>query len=141
MDLDRIEAMLGRAASVESEADAEARAVMRRLEVVAGLLRELPASAPPGAKLVWRSGHEIQFIPLDREVGVGRDAANEVVLSAPKVSRRHCAIRGEGDEWVVFDLGSAHGTQVNGDAVEASGRALSDGDLLDVGGEVLVFLR
>lgn len=141
MDLDRIEAMLGRAVSVDGDADAEARAVMRRLEVVAGLLRELPASEPAGAKLVWRNGREIHFHSLFGEIGVGREPENEVVLSAPRISRRHCSIRGEGDDHIVFDLGSANGTRVNGDAVGPSGRMLSDGDLIDVGGEVLVFLR
>ncbi len=142
MDLERIEALLGRAATAEEGADADARAVMRRLEVVAGLLRELPASAPSGAKLLWRAGGEIRIHVVGGETGIGRDAANEIVLGAARVSRRHCAVRGDGEAWTVFDLGSANGTRVNGEAVVgAAGRTLSDGDLLEVGGDVLVFLR
>jgi hypothetical protein len=70
-----------------------------------------------------------------RPVIVGRDAACDVALSDPRVSRRHvrCTVV---DDGVAFeDLGSSNGTYVNGERRAAG--VLRAGDLLEVGDTAL----
>ena len=60
-----------------------------------------------------------------------------MILSHPEVSRRHCRILREGENWFVEDLGSQRGTAVNGSRI--SGRtALRPGDQIQVGPVLLV---
>ncbi len=47
----------------------------------------------------------------------GRVQGNTVVLSTPKVSRRHAMIREQEGEFWLVDLGSTNGVEVNGDRV------------------------
>jgi ABC transport system ATP-binding/permease protein len=68
---------------------------------------------------------------------VGRAAEVDLILSHPEVSRRHCRILREGENWFVEDLGSQRGTAVNGSRI--SGRtALRPGDQIQVGPVLLV---
>src|ERR687892_267511 len=55
--------------------------------------------------------------PLGRELTLGREDT-DVVLDDPGVSRRHAALRLEGDGVVVEDLGSSNGTFVNGRRID-----------------------
>ena len=63
---------------------------------------------------------------------IGRDAACDIRLDAPSVSRRHAVIlnTGAGDD--VEDLGSKNGTCVNGERI-TDARALRDRDRLSIG--------
>lgn len=76
--------------------------------------------------------------PLDRkEVAIGREGC-EVVLPSLLVSRRHAVVRalaGGGHE--VRDQGSANGTYVNGQRIQA--RRLAAGDVIQVGAFKLVY--
>jgi pSer/pThr/pTyr-binding forkhead associated (FHA) protein len=55
---------------------------------------------------------------LDKtRIRIGRDTSNDIVLGYPSVSRRHAAIDKSGDNFVITDLGSTHGTFVNGERV------------------------
>ena len=63
---------------------------------------------------------------------VGRAADVELVLDHPEVSRRHCRLSREGDEWFIEDLGSTPGTVVNGSSLSGR-RALRLGDLIRLG--------
>lgn len=58
---------------------------------------------------------------------LGRWEGCEVVLPDPEVSRKHAQIRHEGGRYVLVDLGSKNGTQVNGRRVERA-YVLTDGD-------------
>jgi ABC-type multidrug transport system ATPase subunit/pSer/pThr/pTyr-binding forkhead associated (FHA) protein len=71
-------------------------------------------------------------------VVIGRAAEVDFVLSHPEVSRRHCRILFEGENWFVEDLGSQRGTAVNGNRI--SGRtSLQSGDHIQIGPVVLAF--
>jgi ABC transport system ATP-binding/permease protein len=71
-------------------------------------------------------------------VVVGRAAEVDLILSHPEVSRRHCRILWEGENWFVEDLGSQRGTAVNGTRI--SGRtSLKSGDQIQIGPVVLAF--
>ena len=65
------------------------------------------------------------------EVKIGRGSDNEIVLSDFSVSRRHAAVRREGEAWFVHDLGSTNGVQINRVAVKKA--PLHPGDQVKVG--------
>jgi pSer/pThr/pTyr-binding forkhead associated (FHA) protein len=64
-------------------------------------------------------------------VSIGRLGSNDVCLEDPFVSRHHCVIRKEGDEYVIKDLNSANGTYLNGERVNAG--SLKEGCLIAIG--------
>jgi diguanylate cyclase (GGDEF)-like protein len=78
---------------------------------------------------------------LERErpqTTIGRDVTADIVIEDDSVSRVHCRVIPEGDDWVIEDLNSTNGTYVAGHAV---GRAtLRDGDQVKVGSTIFKFL-
>ena len=73
----------------------------------------------------------------DQPLTIGRAADNLVVIASPRASRHHAHIRREGAAFVIYDLGSANGTLVNGQRVQRA--VLQPGDLIDIGDEVFRF--
>ncbi len=74
-------------------------------------------------------------------VVVGRSRECEVRVDDGNVSRRHFELVQESPtNWVVVDLGSTNGTDVNGRRVEKRAK-LSDGDRITIGSTELVFGR
>jgi two-component system, NtrC family, response regulator HydG len=79
-----------------------------------------------------------QTFYLDEPVfSIGRLGSNDVCLEDPFVSRHHCVIRNEGDEYTVEDLNSANGTYLNGKRV--SGGSLEEGSLIEIGTSRFLF--
>ncbi len=81
-----------------------------------------------------------------QEVTVGRDSQRSFArhgrnakLSIPdhEISRKHLVVRRQPAGWEVADLGSKNGMLVNGKEVRTT--ALTDGDLIEVGGTLLMF--
>ncbi len=71
---------------------------------------------------------------------LGRGATADVRLQYPSVSRQHAALcRGGESEWVIYDLGSKGGTEVNGQPVQGSA-PVNLGDTITLGGVPLIFL-
>ncbi len=73
----------------------------------------------------------------DQPLTIGRAADNHIAVASPRASRRHAQIRREGAAFVLYDLGSANGTLVNGQRVQRA--VLQPGDLIDIGDEVFRF--
>ena len=73
-----------------------------------------------------------------QEVTIGRGTANLVSIADPALSRQHCVITRSKDDYLIRDLGSRHGTLVNG--VPVTQQALQHGDQITVGGSVFAFL-
>ncbi|MEA2450404.1 MAG: hypothetical protein QOG63_2336 [Thermoleophilaceae bacterium] len=65
---------------------------------------------------------------------IGREGV-EIVLADPEVSRRHAAIRVQGDSVSIEDLGSTNGTFVNDRRIQGT-VALNDGDTVRFGNTV-----
>ena len=63
---------------------------------------------------------------------VGRGQENTIQLSSITVSRQHARVRLQEEAFLLYDLGSANGTTVNGEAV-ADPRTLRDGDVVAFG--------
>ncbi|MBI4761746.1 MAG: VWA domain-containing protein [Chloroflexi bacterium] len=72
-------------------------------------------------------------------INIGRDASNQIVINDTTVSRHHARIRLEANEFYLFDLDSANGTQVN-DQVIAK-QKLSDDDRVQFGAATFRFRR
>ena len=72
------------------------------------------------------------------EASIGRESVSVVCLNHRSVSRRHCLIKREGDEFKIRDLDSYNGTFVNGIPIKE--QTLQHGDQLRIGSIALLFL-
>src|SRR5689334_16001176 len=83
--------------------------------------------------LHWLSAiGEEQIYPITaRETLIGRKGDADIVLSNPNVSRHHAKIVISDEGVVLMDLGSTHGTFVNGQRVDR--QLLNDGDQVELG--------
>lgn len=70
-------------------------------------------------------------------VSIGRRTSNNICLKDRFVSRHHCLIRNQGDNYIIGDLNSANGTYVNGERVKAG--ALKEGSLIEIGASRFLF--
>jgi len=77
---------------------------------------------------------------LKGTINVGRARENQVCLDDVTVSRQHAWIKAEGEDFLVFDIGSANGTFVNDERVDAP-RRLENGDVIRFGEVELIFTR
>jgi Nif-specific regulatory protein len=92
----------------------------------------------PMAHLVVREPGLVPVsIPLQGELHVGRHEQNELSVSDHRVSRRHARFALSEQGWTVSDLGSTHGTAVNG--VRVQQHVLRDGDQIQIGNVLLVY--
>jgi phosphoserine phosphatase RsbU/P len=82
--------------------------------------------------LVFVQGSEQKNIVLNRTpFTVGRKVDKDLVIADPRVSRDHAQIMQEGQDFFLVDLGSKHGTFVNGERVQR--QKLERGDRLEFG--------
>ncbi len=72
-----------------------------------------------------------------RTVVIGRSRECDVHVKDGNASRRHAEIVLEGDTYLVVDLGSTNGTDLNGRRI--SRERLGDGDRITIGGTDIVF--
>jgi pSer/pThr/pTyr-binding forkhead associated (FHA) protein len=71
------------------------------------------------------------FAMKDEALLLGRSRATDSHLIDPLVSRVHCQVLPEGDQYVLVDFDSPGGTFVNGKRVER--HMLQNGDLIRIG--------
>lgn len=83
-----------------------------------------------------QSGRELEL--AQSEVRIGRGTENDLVLLDAGVSRRHACIFERQGSYVVQDVGSANGTEVNGEPLLQT-RTLCGGDRIQVGPVAFVF--
>ena len=75
-----------------------------------------------------------------KEVTIGRGVSNQVCIADPILSRQHCVITKENDQFLIRDLGSLHGTVVNG--IPITQQYLQHGDQISLGSSTfMVMLR
>jgi hypothetical protein len=108
------------------------------LEFTQSMVREPRTSTgvlPKGAFLILDDGRHFS---LDRPViNVGRRIDNQIILEEPHVSRTHAQLRVREGRFVLFDLGSTGGTQVNGRKVKQ--HILRPGDVITIAKLRLVY--
>ena len=73
----------------------------------------------------------------ERELTVGTDESNDLVITDPRVSRHHFAVSPTERGHLIRDLGSKNGTRVNGVAIECA--YLSPNAVIAIGGTRLRF--
>lgn len=87
------------------------------------------------ATLVLAGGRQIQ---LDRPViNIGRRTDNHIMVDDKRVSRQHCQIRLRFGRYVIYDLESKGGTQVNG--LQVKEHILQAGDVISLAGYQMVY--
>ncbi|MEM8835502.1 MAG: SpoIIE family protein phosphatase [Planctomycetota bacterium] len=95
-----------------------------------GTIRFEVLSAPAGSL----SSLLIDLAIGERPLVLGRGSSADLVLPDPSVSRRHVELRADAGSWTVTDLGSRHGTMVNGvPLAPAEPTPLNEGDQLRIG--------
>jgi hypothetical protein len=103
---------------------------------------EEDAAPPPVQRETVTLTVDGRVVPVTTSrVVIGRSRECDVRVDDGNVSRRHCEVVQESPTaWVVADLGSTNGTEVNGRKASRRTR-LDDGDRITVGGTELVFGR
>ena len=102
--------------------------------------QELPA-LKRHCHLVIRSGPA--FVDRDHDLDpqrsytLGRADDCEILLPGSHVSRRHASLHWVNKHWVLEDLNSTHGTEVNG--LRVNRHELADGDRVGIGEYKLAF--
>ncbi|MBI3987781.1 MAG: FHA domain-containing protein [Lentisphaerae bacterium] len=114
------------------------RGLYERLQYVAGILRE--AAALPGSRqLIWRmSSGALRVEPIENTRVVGRRPPSDIIVGDARVSQSHFRVAPTPAGARIEDLKSRNGVYVNGRKIET--RELRDGDIVEAGGQVFVFL-
>ena len=81
-------------------------------------------------------GNASEYVLAGDEMTIGRAAESTVVITDPRVSRRHARLICRDGNWWVEDLGARNSTLLNGAPVEKL-QPFKPGDRLDVGDAVL----
>ncbi len=88
-------------------------------------IRLEPVGGPPAERIIASS---------DRVTVIGRQSGCDAVLPDQSVSRRHASLAYKGGSWILTDLGSKHGSFLNGVHVPPGESApVNDGDVLRLG--------
>ncbi|MFN4181651.1 MAG: FHA domain-containing protein [bacterium] len=114
------------------------------IEVIKGKKKERITEEVPAATasvsvphLIVKEGSDRgKIFLLNRDViTIGRDSSNDIALSDPFISSKHCRIRKEENQFILVDLGSSNGTRVNGKEIQRT--ILKDGDMIEMGNTTL----
>ena len=87
-------------------------------------------------EITWE-GEAHRFALNDGEHTVGRSSENAVQVAMARVSKRHAAIRVDGDGLFVRDLGSRNGTEINGTPVGESWAEVPSGGIVSFAGALM----
>ena len=90
-----------------------------------------------GASIVFTDGLERS---LHRELTIGRDPENDLVLITKTVSRHHARLVERDGRWFVEDRGSFNGTLLNGHRIQPGAQLpLRHADRIQLGSQTIVF--
>ena len=88
------------------------------------------------------TGKETIAVPDDGEFHLGRTDSNDItILDDPLVSRKHCMIylHPSENKFILKDLRSSNGTQINDETLSDEEAFLSEGDIIKIGNAEFVF--
>jgi hypothetical protein len=102
------------------------------------IAEEPPAAAEPVETVTLTVGDDVIAVTGSRAL-VGRSKECDVTVADTNVSRRHCEIVRNGGGWLVQDLGSTNGTELNGRRITRA--EVADGDRITVGSTDVLFGR
>jgi hypothetical protein len=92
--------------------------------------------APPGRPFLIVEGQRHVDL-LQPVVSVGRALDNDIILEDPRVSRHHAQLRRRYGRYVLYDMGSSSGTQINEYPVEEC--VLHSGDVVSFAGVQVIY--
>ncbi len=92
----------------------------------------------PSIHIVSNEGRIHNYPILKETVTIGRGKDNDIVLTDSTVSRNHARIIKTSEEYILIDLGSYNGTEVNEKSVQSV--VLKHDDLIKIGCTRLTFL-
>jgi hypothetical protein len=102
--------------------------------------RPRPKVRAPASLVLVQGGQPIRTWPLATpELTIGRAEQSDIPLADPGVSRSHARVVREGDDFILEDLRSTNGTEVNGQPIRR--RRLVNGDMLKLANSTLQFRR
>ena len=81
-----------------------------------------------------------RVVITDGELTIGRADDNGLVIAHERTSRRHARVYADQGRWWVADLGSRHGTLLNGERLREDARPLDNGDAIAIADRELRFL-
>src|SRR5919204_2810233 len=82
--------------------------------------------------LIFMENGEERTLPISRTpFTIGRKTDRDLIISDPRVSREHAQLVLDGNDFYLVDLGSKHGTFVNGERIDRC--KLKRNDRLDFG--------
>src|SRR5262245_5404179 len=89
--------------------------------------------------LVIRDGVKPDWVAIwdTVEITIGRHDSQDIAIREAEVSRKHCVFRQKGGVYTLEDLGSALGTNVNGEPIKV--HELKSGDVISVGSTKIKF--
>lgn len=109
-----------------------------RLRFVADMLNATKR-LPTKPALLRRDNHDVVHATIiGTSITVGREAPSGLVIADTRISRQHFEITFTQGRHSIKDLSSRNGTWVNGSRITEI--ALKDGDIIEAGGTVWVFL-
>jgi hypothetical protein len=76
-----------------------------------------------------------EVVATEKGIRIGRAKSNDLVLDEPLVSRHHCRVFFKAGRLYLADLGSANGTEVNGQPAQAYN--LRIGDRISIGNSII----
>jgi hypothetical protein len=97
---------------------------------------EAEMTAPPGRPFLILAGQR-HFNLLQAVVSIGRALDNDVIIEDPRVSRHHAQLRRRYGHYVLYDLDSSGGTQINGYSIEEC--VLHSGDIISLAGVQIIY--
>jgi pSer/pThr/pTyr-binding forkhead associated (FHA) protein len=115
----------------------------QRMATEHGTIITAITSTGKGKLIITNGPQEGNSIPLLLDnITIGRATSKadwEICLQDASVSRPHARLQLVDSNWILYDLGSANGTLVNGTPVTEKGRPLRDGDVVTFGATVTLF--
>jgi hypothetical protein len=98
--------------------------------------RAIVSVPPPGRPFLILEGRRHVDL-LQPTVSIGRALDNDIIIEDTRVSRHHAQLRRRFDRFVLYDLGSRGGTEINGYPVEEC--VLHAGDVVSLAGIEIIY--
>jgi hypothetical protein len=93
------------------------------------------AMSPGRPFLILDGQRHVDLLPP--VISIGRALDNTVILEDPRISRHHAQLRRRYGHYVLYDLGSAGGTRINGYPIEEC--VLHSGDVISFAGVQVIY--